>query len=112
MSDETPPAGGEKPRSPDDHDTTGTGTPRSADDGLPQPGAESGAATRAETDPAVVTGMTSTSQPAAADEVTINRSGSGGSGGPVENDPSVEGSTGQSMSELLGGEEETQSDSD
>ena len=94
----------DKPREPEDQEYTGTGTPRSADDGLPQPGAESAP----DADPAVVSGMTSTSQPAFSDEVQLNRSGSGGSGGPAEGDPSVEGSTGQSMSELLSGEDETQ----
>jgi hypothetical protein len=101
MTEERPPAGGSKPRAPADQDLTGTGTPRSADDGLPQPGAASGA----DVDPAVLSGMTSTSQPASTDEVTMNRSGSGGSG-PVEHDESVEGSGGQSMSEMLSGEEE------
>lgn len=110
MDDETPrkdeplDVGGEKPRAPEDHDLTGTGTPRSADDGLPQPGAMSDS----RADDAVVTGMESTSAPASSDEVTINRSGSGGSGGPVERDESLEGSSGQSMSELLSGDEETE----
>jgi hypothetical protein len=49
--------------------------------------------------------MRSTSHPAFSDEVTINRSGSGGSGGPVEGEES-DGSTGQSMSELLSGEDD------
>ena len=93
-----------KPRAPKDHDLTGTGSPRTADDGLQQPGAEG----NAPPDPEVTTGATSTSQPASADGVDVNRSGSGGSGGPVEADPSVEGSTGQSMSELLGGEDDTE----
>jgi hypothetical protein len=94
---------GDKPRSPDEHDLSGTGAPRSPDDRRAQPGAVADAPA----DRAVTTGMRSTSQPASADEVTINRSGSGGSGGPVDADPSVEGSTGQSMSELLGGEDES-----
>lgn len=93
-----------KPRAPKDQDVTGTGTPRSADDGLQQPGALSDEPP----DPAVTTGMTSTAQPASADGVRINRSGSGGSGGPVEEDPSVEGSTGESMAEMLGGEDDTE----
>lgn len=93
----------DKPRSPDEHEQSGTGAPRSPDDGAPQAGAGSDAPA----DPAVTSGMRSTSQPAAADEVTINRSGSGGSGGPVDADPSVEGSTGQSMAELLGGEDQS-----
>ena len=102
MTDDGAPLGGLKPREPEDHDLTGTGTPRSADDGLPQPGAQSDP----DADPDVVSGMTATSQPALSDELDINRSGSGGSGGPVEADPSVEGSTGQSMSDLLAGEDE------
>ena len=102
MTDE--PRTSENPRSPEHHDLTGTGTPRSADDGLPQEGAYASAP---DADPAVVSGMRSSSQPAMADEVNPNRSGSGGSGGPSTPDDSVEGSTGSSMSELLGGEEET-----
>jgi hypothetical protein len=41
------------------------------------------------------------------DDIEPNRSGSGGSGGPMgeDADPSEEGSTGQSMDELLGGDE-------
>lgn len=104
MTDDGAPLGGLKPREPEDQEFTGTGTPRSADDGLPQPGARSDA----DADQDVVSGMTSTSQPAHSDELDINRSGSGGSGGPVEADPSVEGSTGQSMSELLAGEDESE----
>ncbi len=93
--------GGHRPRAPEDHELTGTGTPRSADNGLPQPGAQADVPG----DPDVVSGMTSTSDPASADDVTINRSGSGGTGGPVEADRSVEGSTGQTLNELLGDEE-------
>lgn len=102
MPNDTTPAG-DGPRSPADQDTTGTGTPRSADDGPAQPGAR-GEATNV--DPAVVGGRLSTSQPAGADDVTANRSGSGGSGGPATPDDSVEGSTGQSMDELLTGTDE------
>ncbi len=105
MADESAPLGSIKPREPDDHDVTGTGTPRSADDGLP----EQGASATAGSDPAVVVGGTTSSQPAHSDEVPINRSGSGGSGGPVESEDSVEGSSGQSMSELLGGHDEDES---
>lgn len=103
MTNDRPPAEGEKPRAPGDHDLTGTGTPRSADDGLPQPAADS----EPDIDPAVLSGMKSTSQPASADGVTMNRSGSGGSG-PAQHDESVEGSGGESLSEMLGGEEETE----
>jgi hypothetical protein len=60
-----------------------------------------------ELDEAVVSGKRSTSDPAGADNVTINRSGSGGSGGPATPDESVEGSSGQSMSELLTGDDDS-----
>lgn len=92
-----------KPRDPEDHDYTGTGTTRAADDGLPQESAFS----RGEVDPAISTGARATSQPAYPDDVTINRSGSGGSGGPVEADD-VAGSAGESLSELLTGEDDHQ----
>jgi hypothetical protein len=51
---------------------------------------------------AIVTGATTGSQPAQADEVRPNRSGSGGSGGPASDEqPSEsEGSTGRSLEEL------------
>lgn len=63
-----------------------------------------------ELDQAVVSGTQATSDPAGADDVTINRSGSGGSGGPATPDESVEGSTGQSMSELLTGDDDAEPD--
>ena len=76
-------------RQSDDSQQTGTGTPRSADEALPR-------------DVAVGGGVGS--HPAEADDVNINRSGSGGSGGPAtEDDPNMEGSAPQSMDELLGG---------
>lgn len=96
----------ENPRAPRDHDLTGTGTPRSADDGQPQPGVLAG--TDAAADASQEAGRETTAQPAQADGLNINRSGSGGSGGPATPDPSVEGSTGQSMSELLAGEDDTE----
>ncbi len=96
----------DNPRGPADHDLTGTGSPRSADDGQPQPGVLAG--TDAAPDPSHEVGRETTAQPSQADELSINRSGSGGSGGPATPDPSVEGSTGQSMSELLAGEEDTE----
>lgn len=99
----------ENPRSPAHQEYTGTGTPRSADDGLPEPGAYSGTP---DTGEAVVTGMESTSQPALGDEVDINRSGSGGSGGPAVGGEELEGSTPASMSELLTGEERTLGEED
>ena len=92
------------PRSPDEHEQTGTGTPRSADDWLPQPGSAGGAA---QIDPAVSIGARASTDPAAADELRINRSGSGGSGGSATAEEQ-EGSTPASMSELLGGEDEEQ----
>jgi len=99
----------EKPRAPDDHDLSGTGTPRSDDRGSHAPGAESGE----RVDPAVVTGATATSKPAEADGLTTNRSGSGGSGGAAARDAAVdpaaeEGSRPESTPELLGGEEDSE----
>ncbi|MDP8904375.1 MAG: hypothetical protein M3N29_03515 [Chloroflexota bacterium] len=91
-----------KPREPDDHEYTGTGTTRAADDGLQQESAFSGG----EVDPAISTGARATSQPAQSDEVIINRSGSGGSGGPVEDEPGMVGSSSSSMAELLTGEDD------
>jgi hypothetical protein len=79
---------------------TGTGSPRTAGGVSGEP-AELGA----EVEESVLTGATSTSDPARGDDLEANRSGSGGSGGPAEADPSVEGSTGETMAELLGGEE-------
>jgi hypothetical protein len=96
----------EHQRSPEHHDLTGTGSPRSADDGLPQPGGLAG--TDHEADPAVTTGRQASGQPAHSGEAEVNRSGSGGSGGPATPDPTVEGSGGQSMSELLAGEEDVE----
>lgn len=93
----------ENPRSPEHHDLTGTGTPRSADDGLPQPGAY---AHTPEADESVAAGSASIADPASADEVRMNRSGSGGSGGPATGGEDLEGSTPASMSELLTGEDE------
>jgi hypothetical protein len=84
----------------DRDEQTGTGTPRSVDDGLAQPGA----AASTEPDPAVVTGATTGSQPAQADDVTPNRSGSGGSGGGLgdDEDGATEGGGSRSMEEMLG----------
>lgn len=90
-----------KPRDPGDHEYTGTGSSRSADDGRIRQAGWSGH----DVDPAIITGARSTAHPAQPDDLDVNRSGSGGTGGPVEADD-VEGSTGESMSELLGGEEE------
>ena len=70
----------DKPRGPEDHDLSGTGTPRSDDRGLAEPGTASGEAV----DPAVITGATATSKPAEQEGMTVNRSGSGGSGAPAD----------------------------
>jgi hypothetical protein len=99
----------EEPRAPEDHDLSGTGTSRSDDRGSHAPGTESGDPV----DPAVVTGATGTSNPAEADGLNINRSGSGGSGGPAANDAAAdpaaeEGSLSESTSELLAGEEDSE----
>jgi len=80
------------PRQSDNASQTGTGAPRSADEALPREEA---------------TGGNIGSHPADADETYINRSGSGGSGGPAtEEDPSIEGSTPASMEDLLAGDPE------
>jgi hypothetical protein len=80
------------PRQSDNESQTGTGAPRSADQALPREQA---------------TGGDIGSHPAEADETNINRSGSGGSGGPAtEDDPNAEGSAPASMDELLGGDPE------
>ena len=72
------------PRQTDNESQTGAGTSRSADVGTTE----------------------SEAMPAANDELNINRSGSGGSGGPQTPEADSEGSTGQSMNELLEGEPE------
>ena len=71
------------PRQSDNTSQTGTGAPRSADAALPREEA---------------TGGDVGSHPAEADETSINRSGSGGSGGPA--------TSAESMDELLGGDSE------
>jgi hypothetical protein len=74
------------PRETDHQSQTGTGTPRSADRGP----AESGGV----------------ADETATEELHINRSGSGGSGGPSTSEPDSEGSGPASMEELLGGDPE------
>ncbi|MGI8929233.1 MAG: hypothetical protein ACR2H0_07205, partial [Candidatus Limnocylindrales bacterium] len=76
-------------RQTDDESQTGTGTPRSAD----------GTVRNKSTAPEADTG-----DPALGDELRINRSGSGGSGGPSTGEDDSEGSTPASMEELLGGD--------
>jgi hypothetical protein len=92
------------PRQPQHQQFTGTGTPRSADDGRQEPGALGDRTTPA--DPAVVVGATTSSHPAAADEVQINRSGSGGTGGASTEDDYVDGSTPTSLEDQLAGDPE------
>jgi hypothetical protein len=85
----------------DPTEQTGVGTPRSAEDGRPLEGATGGT----DVDRAIVTGATATSHPASSTDVDPNRSGSGGSGGPIaEGAPGEEeGSGSASMEEMLGG---------
>jgi hypothetical protein len=91
------------PRQPNQQAWTGTGTPRSADDGLQEPGAVDDRA--APIDPAITVGATTSSHPAEGTEMSPNRSGSGGSGGAMtEEDASADGSTPRSMDELLTGD--------
>ena len=72
------------PRStPEGQQQTGVGTPRSADGPTLRPGADIPEPREdLGVDPSVVVGATTDSHPAAADDVDINRSGSGGTGGP------------------------------
>lgn len=71
---------------------SGTGAPRSAEDGNLVQGAR--ADTNTSVDPAVVVGATTSSHPSAADDVTINRSGSGGTGGASIEEPGGEATEG------------------
>src|SRR3954468_20660438 len=90
------------PRSPDQQAWTGTGTPRSADDGFREQGAGGGRS--ANVDPAITVGATTSSHPADADGLQVNRSGSGGSGRGGAGGARTDGSTPASMDELLGGD--------
>lgn len=86
------------------NDLTGTGTPRSGEQGTEREGGE---ALHPEDD-AIVTGATARTQPAFPDDVDVNRSGHGGSGGPVTDhgDPAAEeGSGSRSLDEMLGNED-------
>ena len=67
---------------------TGTGTPRSAQRGDSVGGKAGDSDTT--TDPVVV-GATTGSHPAASDDVQINRSGSGGTGGPADDEEPADG---------------------
>ena len=80
---------------------TGVGTPRSGDQ--PTSGDPSHAP---DVSDAMVIGATTGSHPAEADGLAVNRSGSGGSGGADDGDADSEGSTGESMAEMLGGDAE------
>ncbi len=77
------------PRQEDNLSQTGTGSPRSSDSGEPAEGAAADNAR--DVSDAVVTGATTSSHPSAADDVTINRSGSGGTGGPMTDDEPADG---------------------
>ena len=78
---------------------TGLGTPRSADDHV----AEAEPPVQ-EVDAAISTGARVGSHGSEHGTGGANRSGMGGTGGPGTGDPSQEGSTGQSLEELLTGE--------
>jgi len=65
-----------------DKDLTGTGTPRSADTGEQMPGVDKDRSKPTDVDDSVIVGATTDSHPAESDDVKINRSGSGGTGGP------------------------------
>jgi hypothetical protein len=86
----------------------GTGTPVSADDYLDDAAMRHEPTADDDVDPAVVTGATARSNPAAGDEIDPNRSGSGGSGGGSALDAEGEEGSGQeSMTEMLSGDEGT-----
>ena len=91
------------PRTPDQQAWTGTGTPRSADDGFQEESAV-GDRSAHDVDSAISVGATTSSHPADADDIEMNRSGSGGSGGAATNDAGTDGSTPATMDELLGGD--------
>ena len=73
-----------KPREPEDHEYTGTGTTRSSDSThTPREGAS---ADTTDVDPAIISGATTSSDPADVSGLAINRSGSGGSGDEANDD--------------------------
>jgi hypothetical protein len=82
----------DNPRTHDAYEQSGTGTPRSAEDGNLVHGAHADA--DAAVDPAVIVGATTSSHPAEANDVTINRSGSGGTGGASVEEPGDEATEG------------------
>ena len=93
------------PRQTDNASQTGTGTPRSADDGRPEAGATPDHVT-SDDERAALTGATTSSHPAESDDLDVNRSGSGGSGAASTSEPDGENSAPQTMDELLGGDSE------
>lgn len=82
----------DNPRTTDALEHSGTGAPRSAEDGSLVQGAHGDR--YAAVDPAVVVGATTSSHPSAADDVAINRSGSGGTGGASVDEPGDEATEG------------------
>lgn len=89
-------------RSPRDDavdEQTGTGAPRSGRG----PVSEEREPERDQSINPTVVGGTTSSHPAETDDMAVNRSGSGGSGGPRSGEDS-EGSAPASMDELLGGD--------
>lgn len=78
---------------------SGVGTPRSADTTT-----TGGGASGDPIDPAITTGAGSSAHPTEQGAGGANRSGSGGSGGPGAGSEDQEGSTGESMDELLAGD--------
>lgn len=85
----------------------GAGGPRSADTGNPGDGSRPDGELR---DPAISTGARTSAHPTEQGAGGANRSGNGGSGGPGTGDPGQEGSTGQSMEELLTGDDDAAGD--
>jgi hypothetical protein len=75
-----------------DPNSTGVGSGRSADDPtLPSAGEPFEGESGRPVNPDIIVGATTDSHPAAADDVDINRSGSGGTGGPGTDEPDPEG---------------------
>ena len=96
MSDEPRPdeipTANDNPRTDATLEQSGTGAPRSAEDGSLVQGAHGDR--DAAVDDAVRVGATTSSHPSAADDVTINRSGSGGTGGASVDEPGDEATEG------------------
>jgi hypothetical protein len=94
MSDEQPeiPSLHDNPRITGAEEQTGTGVPRSGERGDVVQGAHGDR--NAPVDPAILTGATTSSHPSEVDDVNINRSGSGGTGGASVEEPGDEASEG------------------